>query len=124
MRPGPVEPLNGTPAFVLGAAVVRGEAVPVIDVAGLLGLGALTATRFITIRGSEGVAALATGDVLGVHTLAPELLGRTPPLLKEIADGAVTRFSSLDAQLLLVLEASRLVPAEAWNLLHVAEVAR
>jgi purine-binding chemotaxis protein CheW len=41
MRPLPIEPLAGTPPFVLGLAIVRGFPTPVIDAARLLSPSAL-----------------------------------------------------------------------------------
>lgn len=117
MRPQPVETLSGTPGFVLGLSVIRGAAVPVIDVARLLGAGAAP-TRFITVRAGGRVAALATGDIAGVLPLQDAALERTSPLLGELAQDVVTAVAAADRGLVLVLETSRIVPAAAWALLE------
>src|SRR5687767_10418413 len=72
MRPLPVRPLADMPGHVLGVSVVRGTAIPVIDVAALLGAGEEDAgpARFIVIRAGPGQAALATGQVVGIESLA------------------------------------------------------
>src|SRR5579872_5164674 len=77
MRAQPIEILPAMPEFVLGAAIVRDEVMPVVDAATLLGAddkrhGA--ATHFITLklgdgRKSERHIALAVDGVLGVRGL-------------------------------------------------------
>src|SRR5215468_8425951 len=78
MRPLPVEPLAGAPSFVLGLAVIRGAAIPVVDVAGE------TPGRFVTLRLGARRIALAVEAVLGLAALEPATLSGLPPLL----DGA------------------------------------
>ncbi|MGI5242554.1 chemotaxis protein CheW [Dactylosporangium sp. CA-139066] len=73
VRPLPVEPVaagDGGGA-VLGVAVIRGEAVPVVDTARLLGDPGAAPTRFITASTPRGTVAFAAGDVVGVRPLAP-----------------------------------------------------
>ena len=121
MRPQPVETLSGTPGFVLGMSIIRGVAVPVVDAAGLLG-SKTKPIRFVTIRAGSGVAALATGDVMGVRALGDALLERTSPLLGELARDVVTAVAAADRRLVLVLETSRIVPAAVWDLLQPGDV--
>lgn len=115
MRPLPIEPLAATDAVaaglpLLGLARVRGGSVPVVDLAALLEQPAQAVERFVLLRVAERRVALAVGAVLGVRTLAPaEAL---PPLLGTAAQGSVEALSWLDDQLLLRLDAARLVPAE------------
>jgi len=45
MRPLPVEPMAGTPPFVLGISIVRGVAMPVVDPARLFGTSATEAIK-------------------------------------------------------------------------------
>lgn len=122
MRPQPLETLSGTPSFILGVSIIRGAAMPVVDVARLLGVTAKP-SRFITIRTGNGVAVLATGDVTGVRDLGDALLAQTSPLLGEIAQDVVAAVAAADRRLVLVLQTSRLVPATVWSLLQPAEVA-
>lgn len=123
MRPQPVETLSGTPGFVLGMSIIRGVAVPVVDAAGLLGANTKP-IRFVTIRTGSGMAALATGDVMGVRALGDAVLARATPLLGELARDVVTAVAAADRRLVLVLEASRIVPADVWNLLQPGQVAQ
>jgi purine-binding chemotaxis protein CheW len=116
MRPQPVERLVGTPHFIMGVSVVRGSAVPVVD------LGAVVGTtdpglpaRFVTIRLGDRTAALAVSQVVGVRDLATALLEQMPPLLRGASADVVQAMGTLDAQLLVVLRSSRLLPEEVWT---------
>jgi purine-binding chemotaxis protein CheW len=122
MRPLPIEPLTGTPPFVLGVAIVRGSAVPVIDAGRLLDPSALpsatitspSTARFVSLELGDRTAVLAVDAVLDVRSLAAGILAQIPPLLgagKEL----VSIVGALDTQLLLVLEAARLVPDSVWS---------
>ena len=113
MRPLPVTPLAGAPAFVRGLCVIRGEPLPVVDLAALLfGPAEDEPTRFVTLRVGERRVALATGEVIGVRTL-PASGAPLPPLLAAGGD-AVAALARLDGALLLVLSGARLLPEAAW----------
>ncbi len=118
MRPLPIEPVAGMPAFVLGLAVIRGAPQPVVDLGALLGAGGGGAIgRFVTLRiGKRGVA-LAVKAVLGVRDLAGAPLEEVPPLLREADAKAVAAIGALDADLLVLLRAGRVLPEEAWRAL-------
>jgi purine-binding chemotaxis protein CheW len=118
MRPMPVEPLAGAPGFVRGLAVIRGAATPVVDVAKLLGAPGETPSRLVTLRLGARQIALAVETVLGLSTLEPSALATLPPLLDEAANGAVQAVGLLDAQLVLVLRAARIVPDEVWRIVE------
>jgi purine-binding chemotaxis protein CheW len=121
MRPLPAAPLSGTPVFVRGAAVVRGQAVPVIDLEAFLGeRTAQPARRFVLVHCGKRAAALAVTDVIGVHRRGPSVGG--PPLLSAACAGAVESMAVLDEQLLLVLRAARVVPEDVWRALEGAGV--
>lgn len=110
MRPLPTEPIARAPRFVLGASIVRGVPTPVIDCAALLQQDAPRAhTRWATIRCGERVAALAFDAVVGVRALSAADAA-LPPLLSGAAGETIESLSTLDAQLLLVLHAGKLVP--------------
>jgi purine-binding chemotaxis protein CheW len=118
MRPLPVSKLAGAPAFVLGAAVIRGAPVPVVDAGALLGEPGLRAcTRFVSLRLGARSAALAVGGLAGLRTLRASELAVMPPLLRDTAAGALAAVGALDEELLLVLQAGRLVPEEVWQAL-------
>lgn len=115
LRPLPVEPLAGAPAFVQGLCVIRGAPRPVVDAARLLGTqagsGGSPDARFVSVRAGAGQVALAVDAVLGVRRVPPESLQDLPPLLQEAGAEAVAAIGRLDAELLLVLRSSRLLPA-------------
>jgi purine-binding chemotaxis protein CheW len=121
MRPLPVSAMPGAPPFVRGAAIVRGEAAPVLDGGLLLGGKALAAAgRFVTLRVDGRPVALAVDEVLGVRALGSAVLAELPPLLQNAA--TVESVGILDAQLLVLLQAARLVPESVWSALPREEV--
>jgi purine-binding chemotaxis protein CheW len=111
LRPAAVEPLAGAPPSVLGTATIRGELVPVVDLARLLGVTGGEPTRFVTIDADGRRVALAVDEVLGVRDLdggGDDL----PPLLHDADVHEVATLGRLDGALVLVLQAARLVPPE------------
>lgn len=122
MRPLPIEPLAGLPAFVMGVAVIRGVATPVVDLGSLLSaLDRAPVARFITLKTGGRQVALGVESVAGVARLDDSKLEALPPLLKNPEAGAVGLIGALDGRLLLVLRAGRVVPEEAWSRLAGAE---
>jgi purine-binding chemotaxis protein CheW len=123
MRPLPIEPIAGAPAFIAGLAIIRGEPVPVVDVARLLDPDPDPgrpgrATRFVTLRTAPRPIALAVDAVIGVHAFAPEQLSALPALAGAVASDAITAIGALDARLVVVLEAARLVPPAVFELVE------
>jgi len=119
LRPLPVEPLAGAPSFVPGLSIIRGVPRPVVDAALLLGAQAVaapaadrSAARFVSVRAGAYQLALAVDAVLGVRALPPDALHGLPPLLHEAGAEAVAAIGRLDADLLLVLHSSRLLPED------------
>ena len=122
LRPLAVHRVAGAPPSVLGLSIVRGAAVPVVDLGGLLGGSGLAAlARFVTVRAGARTAALAVEAVLGVRALDASLVERLPPLLQTDGAAGVESMLTLDAELVLVLRAARLVPEEAWRLVETRE---
>lgn len=115
LRPLPVEPTPGAPPFVMGLCRLRGTPTPVINLAAWMGLPSSPPTRFVSVRAGARQVALAVLDVIGVRTLTPSELQAVPPLVQEAAAGHVQRVGSLDADLLLVLGAARLLDQESWS---------
>jgi purine-binding chemotaxis protein CheW len=123
MRPLPIEPLMGAPACILGLAILRGFPVPVIDADRLLGSSVSSSTslvspspaRFVSLKLGVRGAALAVDAVLEIRALPAGMLANIPPLLGEAGADLVSVIGTLDATLLLVLEAARLVPDSVWN---------
>ena len=109
MRPLPLEPIEGAPHFVLGLAVIRGEPMPVVDVAALLsGEPCPKVRRFVALRVGDRHVALAVAEVLGTRTIERQLLGQTPPLLSHAAPG-VEALGTLDGALLATLDSARVL---------------
>jgi purine-binding chemotaxis protein CheW len=116
MRPLPIDPIAGVPTFLLGLSVIRGAPVPVVDLGAVAGLGrGGTVSRFVTLRLGERRVALAVGAVVGMRDLVGVGVGEMPPLLREASADVIEAIGVLDAQLLLVLRASRLLPEEIWQ---------
>jgi len=125
MRPLPIEPLTGAPPFILGLAIVRGFPIPVVDADRLLSSSVSPSTplispspaRFVSLKLGVRSAALAVDAVLEIRALPAGMLANIPPLLGEAGADLVSVIGALDAKLLLVLEAARLVPDSVWNAL-------
>jgi purine-binding chemotaxis protein CheW len=116
----------GTPRFVRGLSIIRGEPVPVIDLRLLLDNDESNAAgdRFVTIKTGERRAALAVDTVVGLRDLDPTLTQELPPLLQNIDADLIEAIGRSDEQLLLVLRATRLVPEEVWASLAATTQAR
>jgi purine-binding chemotaxis protein CheW len=114
MRPLSIEPVVSPHAFVRGVSVIRGAAMPVVDLARLLGGGEhnTVARRFVTVKVDERRAALAVEAVVGVRDIELARFQSLPPLLRHVGTEVVEAIGSSDVQLLLVLRAARLIPDE------------
>jgi purine-binding chemotaxis protein CheW len=110
LRPLPIEPIAGAPAFVRGLSVLRGAAVPVVDLGLVLGMGGVEATRFVSLRIGSRSVALAVEAVIGIRPLERQILSALPPLLGAGDGPALQALGRLDRELLLVLDSARLLP--------------
>jgi purine-binding chemotaxis protein CheW len=119
MRPLPVEPLSHLPAFVDGLALIRGTPTPVLDAQRLLGadVEAQARQRYVTIRWGARSAALAVDAVVGVRHVDASQLAELPALLREPRNELVSCLGTLDRELLVILERSRLLPDSVWDTL-------
>jgi len=126
MRPLSIEPVAGTPGFVRGVSVIRGAPTPVIDLKALLENGENSATygRFVTMKLGERRVALGVDGVVGLKNLDSAQLRELPPMLRDVTGDLIEAMGTRDAQLLVVLRASRMVPDEVWSTLAAAEVTR
>ena len=123
MRPLPVVPLAGAPSFVLGVALIRGEPTPVVDACALFTDQAVgSAGRYLHLETGARRVALAVDAVIGVRRL-PARLQELPPLLRAASPLLVSALGTLDAELLLVLQAARLVPDAVLQAIDQAEPA-
>jgi purine-binding chemotaxis protein CheW len=114
MRPLPVEPLADAPPFVRGLSVVHGESVPVVGLADLIGGAGGAERRFVTVREGGRPVALAVDDVVGVRQIPAESLRELPSLLGAATAQAVAALGTLDAEPLLFLHRTRIVPDAVW----------
>lgn len=116
----PLSPFAGAPECVLGLAVIRGEPTPVVDCGALLGETSPSRhTRMVTVRCGPRVAALAFEAVRGVHALRPADVRELPSLARGAASEVISAVSVLDAELLMVLTDSLLLPDSVWTSLEV-----
>jgi purine-binding chemotaxis protein CheW len=115
-RPLPIEPVPGTPPFLLGLAVIRAIPVPVIDLAKLVGIPkAVSIDRFVVLgRGSRRVA-VAAEEVIGLREIENSRLWSLSPILAEADSSVMTSVSVNDCSLLFVLQAARMVPDAFWR---------
>jgi purine-binding chemotaxis protein CheW len=122
MRPLPVEPVADAPKYVLGIAMVRGRATPVLDASALLtGAGCGQSGRWLRLRARpKGDAsnelkwvAAAVDDVVGIRRRDELELERTAPLLGEADAGLLLELGRLDGELLRVLQTGVSLSAEA-----------
>jgi purine-binding chemotaxis protein CheW len=114
MRSLPAQPVEDAPAFVCGLAVIRGEAVPVVDLRILLSTSRDSpAARWVTVRTGRRRVALAADEVFGLRELPS--VGELPPLLRDVQGQAVEALSVLDADLLTLLKVSGIVPDDVWD---------
>lgn len=120
MRALATQPIPGAPTFVRGLAIVRGAAIPVVDL-GLLMAGRSATGRFVTLGLGDRRAALAVDAVIGVRALDGRVLQELPPLLRDAGTEVVDAIGVVDAELLVALRAGRLVPEEVWQALAAHE---
>jgi purine-binding chemotaxis protein CheW len=113
MRPLPLAPLAAAPAFVAGVATIRGAPTPVVDLACLL-TGATARDplaerpngRFVSLRSNGRRLALLVDEVVGLQEL---VAGPTVPTILGRASEHVAALTTLDAELLAVLETAQVV---------------
>lgn len=114
MRPLPVEPLAGVPAYVRGVAIIRDRPTAVVDAAALLTDHPGSPSRFVTLRAGDRPIALAVDAVVGIAAVPAERAGALPGILQSPRLAAVSAAGTLDGALLLALEGTRIVPDDVW----------
>jgi purine-binding chemotaxis protein CheW len=117
MRPLPVHPLANVPAYVCGASIIRGEPVPVVDLARLLDASETTIGRFVVVRVDDRHVALGVEAVVGVRDLEAARLASLPPLLHAAHPGLVSALGTADGRLLVVLNSAWMLHEEVWEAL-------
>jgi purine-binding chemotaxis protein CheW len=115
MRPLPIALLKA-PSFVQGLSIIRGAPTPVVDAGALLGAtDAPRSTRLVVLQLDGRRVALAVEEVLGVRTIPGASLDELPPLLRDASREVVSAVGALDAELIVVLHASHLIPESVWD---------
>jgi purine-binding chemotaxis protein CheW len=100
---GDVTPVPGAPTGVLGARNLRGQVLPVIEMATVLGLTSSTPSRLVVAESDGRRAGLAVDAVAGVEPL-PELSEETES--KHLAGAAL-----IDASLVGVIDVRSVLEA-------------
>lgn len=119
MRPLPTSPLAAMPPFLMGAAIIRGAVVPVVNLARLMGdAETVPPSRFVTIALEARTVAFAVECVVGVRILKTQTVDDIPLLLQAVDTGCVAAITVLDAELLLLLQSARLIPDSVWDALN------
>ena len=121
MRPLPVDPLAGASRPVRGIAIIRGVPMPVVDAGWLFTDEEFHPTRFVIVRVDTRRVALAVDAVIGVRPIPAERLNELPSLVKVAAPDAIAAIGVLDAELLVILSNTRLVPESVWNAVEAGE---
>jgi purine-binding chemotaxis protein CheW len=119
MRPLPLEELANMPSFVRGIALIRGRPTPVLDGCSLLGSPATqsASARLVTFKLGARQVALWVDAVVGIRSVEGTALEQLPLVLRESQTEQVDALGTLDAELLLVLEHTRLLTEAHFQLL-------
>ena len=119
LRVLPIEAVSGAPRYVCGLSVIRGAAVPVIDAGLLVGDQPTRCERLITIRTGNRTIALAVESVVGISAIDAATVTALPPLLRDAASEAIAAIGTLDAELLIFLRTTRMVPPDVLDRLGI-----
>lgn len=115
MRPLQIEAMPGTPDFVAGMSIVRGQPIPIIELAPLFEAEPGAAARLVIVRSGDRRIGLLVDDVVGVRPIAPSVFRRLPALLRDASRHAVAEIGALDGELMVALSAARVVPEEVFR---------
>jgi purine-binding chemotaxis protein CheW len=122
MRGQPIDRLSGLPPFIAGLSIIRGTPVPVVDAGSLLNAAPTAGAYFVAVEVGDRPIALAVDQVVGLRRIARTGWVPLPPLLRNIAEDTVSAIRANDGDLLLLLDAARLVPVHRlveWNAIGV-----
>lgn len=108
LRPLAIASFPDAPPGVMGVSVVRGVSIPVVDGRTLAGAGSGELKRLVVLRTGERHVGLAVESIVGLRTIPETALTELPPLLRDNA--VASRLGAMDDQMLIVLDAARLVP--------------
>jgi purine-binding chemotaxis protein CheW len=120
MRPLRIIPLADAPSFILGLSIIRGEPVPVVDLARLVAGERSAPTRFVLINVGDRRVALAVDKVVGIDIVDEAEFKRLPSLLGGASGDVLAAVGALDSELCLILDNARLVPDAVWSTIDLA----
>ncbi|GIF03321.1 chemotaxis protein CheW [Actinoplanes siamensis] len=115
MRPLPTRPLAGTPPYVRGLTILRGEPSPVVDVPRLLTGVTSEIDRYVAVRAGRGPVVCATGPVLGVQTVRAAPPEGPGTMFTGASTSLVAAVGRVGTEPLLLLHGIRTVPDEVWE---------
>ena len=106
-------PLPQSPAFVTGVINLRGQILPIVDMAARLGLAPAEPTPrhvIIVVAIDRQLVGVLVDAVCDIITLAPEALQPTPDLTGEAAAAFVTGLVTDDDRLISLVALDHLIP--------------
>lgn len=116
-RVGTLTPVPGAPPFLRGVASLRGQVVPIVDLAERLGLGQRplgSKTRVLVVRVEGQMVGMAVDEVLRVMYLSEEAVQPPPPVVARVSARFLAGVAYLQGDVVLVLDLQRvLTPEEA-----------
>lgn len=122
MRPQPVDRVAGLPEFVEGLAMIRGLAVPVVNLPQLLcGVTSPEGSkeRFVTAQSDGHALALRVDEVAGIFPMTPETWHALPTLLEGIHGDHLAALGSLhNGDLVMLLKRTNLLSEADWETLQ------
>jgi purine-binding chemotaxis protein CheW len=124
MRPLPVSPLSRMSDFVCGVSLIRGTPTPVVDLGLIFDANLKSAPgRFVTVRSGGRTVAVSVQSVIGTVELDGKFASISP-LLKSARAEVIEAVGSIDAELVVVLQMTRLIPESVWETIGNSEVVR
>jgi purine-binding chemotaxis protein CheW len=114
MRPLPYESFSDLPAFIAGVSLIRGLALPVVNLNKILGYEEINSqlNRFVVIKYDDTHLACLVDEVIGVDKIDTGLVKESPPLLSKAHPELIAGIGILDEKFLLVLKTLIQLPKE------------
>jgi purine-binding chemotaxis protein CheW len=116
-RLGPLTQVPGAPPFLRGVTSLRGQVVPIVDLAERLGLGSRPLgpkARVLVVRVDDQVVGMAVDDVLRVLYLSEDAVQPPPPVVARVSARFLAGVAYIQGDVVLVLNLQRvLTPEEA-----------
>jgi len=115
-RPLPTNSLPGAPPFLRGIAIIRGSAIPVVDLKRLLEVEVPgDPTRFVICRFDARRVALAAEAVPGVRGISCAAWCDLPRITDESSPALIESVRVSDQEMLLMLQVARVIPDSLWK---------